>query len=88
MKLKEKKPRALANFIIWDDNKARLQKAKSLGLSKGRVINEMLRQYYDDYLVSQANRLNQSILPLEDPSDKSEMVRGGGFEPPTPTVSR
>ena len=57
----KKEKRLLMNFVIWDDNQERLLKAKKLGLAKGNVINEMLREYYDKYIEQQANRLKQSV---------------------------
>ena len=66
------------NFRPSPANAKRLDIASRLGLNVSELINEVLEERLD-YALNQKSRALVAEL---------KMVRGGGFEPPTPTVSR
>ena len=65
-------------FRPTPDNKKRLEMAQTLGLNISEIINDLLRENFDTVLRQKSKKIEAAL----------KMVRGGGFEPPTPTVSR
>ena len=74
----EKKNRQ-RNFRPSAQNEMRLEFASRLGFNVSEIINEVLEKGMDTVLKSKTEAMQKEL---------SGMVRGGGFEPPTPTVSR
>lgn len=52
----------LVCFVISDENSERLVMAKRMGLSKKQVLNEVLKNYFNDYLELQANALKKAAV--------------------------
>ena len=65
-------------FRTWPNNQKRLEVASQLGLNVSELINEVLESRFDAVLQEKSKKIQSAL----------KMVRGGGFEPPTPTVSR
>ena len=64
------------NFRPSDKIAEMLEVAQRLNFNVSGLINETLEAHFADILKRKVEALQK------------EMVRGGGFEPPTPTVSR
>ena len=71
--------RVTRTFQPWQENEQRLAIAQRIGINISELINEVLKERLD-------SALNQKTKQLQ--KELAGMVRGGGFEPPTPTVSR
>jgi hypothetical protein len=67
--------RIQCNFRPCPENHQRLADADTIGLNVSDLINEVLKDHLGEALKRKSEKLQA-------------MVRGGGFEPPTPTVSR
>ena len=70
----------------WPENEQRLALASRLGLNVSEILNEALEQRFDDILKIKASTLEKQARTLNE--EMKKMVRGAGFEPATPTVSR
>ena|GEM_PF-2832267 len=66
------------NFRPSPKNLERIQIAQSLGLNVSELINLALEDRFDAILQEKSRRLEKAL----------KVVRGAGFEPATPTVSR
>jgi hypothetical protein len=77
------KKRILRAFQPWPENEQRLEMAQKIGLNVSELINEALAGGKLDAALNAKSRQLQTQLDA-----MKKMVRGGGFEPPTPTVSR
>jgi hypothetical protein len=70
--------RTVRSFQPTPDNEKRLAFASRIGVNVSELINEILKDRLDDALTKKTRELQKEL----------EMVRGAGFEPATPTVSR
>ena len=66
------------NFRPSPANEKRIELAQSLGLNVSQLINQVLEERFDAVLEEKSIRLEKAL----------KVVRGAGFEPATPTVSR
>ena len=66
------------SFRPWPEVDKRLTVAGRIGINVSELINEVLKKQVDQALKEKSKRIEADL----------KMVRGGGFEPPTPTVSR
>ena len=72
------KRKPLRAFQAWPENEKRLAIASQLGINISELINEALQANLEKALQVKMKKMETAL----------KMVRGGGFEPPTPTVSR
>ena len=72
------KRKQMRSFQAWDENEKRLAIASRVGINVSEIINEALQKSLEGVLKAKFDELQNEL----------KMVRGGGFEPPTPTVSR
>ena len=75
----KRKKKALRAFQPWPENQQRLELASRMGMNVSELINAALRDRLDVVLTERANNVQREL---------KGMVRGAGFEPATPTVSR
>ena len=66
-------------FRPWPEVETRLAAAQEVGINVSELINEILKDNVEAALAKKSKQLQTKL---------AKMVRGGGFEPPTPTVSR
>ena len=66
------------SFMPRPENEHRLSIASRLGINISELINDSLS----------ASLERQLAFKFKEMEKEMKMVRGGGFEPPTPTVSR
>ena len=71
-------PLTVRSFKPTPDNEQRLAFASRIGVNVSELINEVLRERLDAALEKKTKELQREL----------KMVRGAGFEPATPTVSR
>ncbi len=71
-------PLSVRSFKPTPENEKRLAFAGRIGVNVSELINEVLRERLDAALAKKTKELQKEL----------EMVRGAGFEPATPTVSR
>ena len=69
----------MRNFRPTPKNEERMALAASLGLNVSAMINEALDERFEVILRQKSKERHEAF---------ERVVRGGGFEPPTPTVSR
>lgn len=72
------KRKPMRSFQAWPENEQRLAIASRLGINVSEIINEALSANLEKTLQKKFKEIEAEM----------KMVRGGGFEPPTPTVSR
>ena len=59
-------------------NEKRMEMAQSIGLNVSAIINQVLEERFEAVMQEKARQVEKAL----------KMVRGAGFEPATPTVSR
>jgi hypothetical protein len=74
----ESKRKPMRSFQAWPENEHRLAIASRVGINVSELINKALKANLERDLKAEFEKLK----------DEMKMVRDGGFEPPTPTVSR
>ncbi|MEN9575629.1 MAG: hypothetical protein RL514_3484 [Verrucomicrobiota bacterium] len=67
------------SFVAWPTNEQRLAAASRVGINVSELINEVLEERLEQALNTKTKKLQKEL---------EGMVRGAGFEPATPTVSR
>ena len=67
------------SFVAWPKNEQRLAAASRVGINVSELINEVLEERLEQALNTKTKKLQKEL---------EGMVRGAGFEPATPTVSR
>ena len=72
------KRKSLRSFQAWPQNEHLLSIASRVGINVSEVINESLDANLERVLKEKLKKIESEM----------KLVRGGGFEPPTPTVSR
>ena len=77
-KTTKKAPLSPRSFKPWPENEQKLAFAGRIGVNVSELINEVLKERLDDALLRKTQELQKELA----------MVRGAGFEPATPTVSR
>ena len=65
-------------FRPWPKNQEKIQLASRCGINVSELVNEILAENVDRALKEKSEKIKKEL----------EMVRGTGFEPVTPTVSR
>ena len=74
----KRSPLNVRSFKPWPENEQRLAFAGRIGVNVSELINEVLKERLDHALSKRTKEIQKEL----------EMVRGAGFEPATPTVSR
>ena len=65
-------------FRPTPQNLARIELAQSIGLNVSAIINQVLEERFEAVMQEKARQVEKAL----------KVVRGAGFEPATPTVSR